>query len=141
MIKEISKFIADESGFTLGDTLQAVHRTDASPVRCSVVLESGGGVVYPDLPDRVDKMIQVISRAKKYLDARDDAWTIYKALFPNLTGDGLPLGSMSISAIAPATQNYVAMTIEPLADPQFIGQDDKGRYEISCNYIFRIRNA
>lgn len=141
MIKEISKFIADESGFTLGDTLQAAHRTDASPDRCSVVLESGGGAVYYDLPDRVDKMIQVISRATTYMTARTDARIIYKALFPDLTGDGLPLGSMAISAIAPATQDYVAMIIEPLADPQYIGQDEKKRFEFSCNYIFRIQNA
>lgn len=141
MIKEISKFIADESGFTLGTTLQATRRTDASPDRCNVVLESGGSTVYYDLPDRVDKMIQVISRAKTYEDARDDAWTIYKALFPNLTDDSLPLGSMTLSAIAPATQDYEAMTIEPLADPQYIGQDDKGRYEFSTNYLFRIQNV
>ncbi len=141
MIKEISKFIADESGLILGDTLQVAHRTPNSPDRCSVVLESVGGSVYYDLPDRVDKMIQVISRAYKYMDARADAWTIYKALFPDLNASELPLGSMPIAAIAPATQNYIAMTIEPVAAPAYIGQDEKKRYEFSCNYIFRMQNA
>ena len=98
MIKEIATFIATESGFVLGDTIQMAHRTDESPDRCSVVLESGGGSIEYDLPDRVNKMIQVISRAETYMDARDDAWTIYKALFPDLTDEGLPLGSMEISA-------------------------------------------
>lgn len=140
MIKEITKFIATESGFALGTKLQCAHRTPESPVRCSVVLESVGGIVYPDLPDRVDKMIQVISRAKTYMKARDDAWVIYKALYPDLTAAGLPSGARTILAVAPATQDYEAQTIEPLADPQYIGQDDKGRFEFSTNYIFRMRN-
>lgn len=141
MIKEIATFIASESGFVLGTTIQMAHRTPDSPDRCSVVLEGTGGAVHPDLPDRVDKMIQVISRAATYMDAYDDAWTIYKALFPNLTATGLPAGSRTISAVAPATQDYEAMTITPLTDPQYIGRDEKKLYEISCNYIFRLQNA
>ena len=134
MIKEITKFIADNTSFTLGDTLQCGHRTPASPVQCNVVLESDPSGIYPDLPDRVDKMIQVISRAKTYMKARDDAWEIYKELFPNLNASGLPSGARTISA------SYEAQIIEPLSDPQYIGKDDKGRYEFSTNYIFRIRS-
>lgn len=141
MIKEISKFIADESGFVLGDTLQATHRTDDSPDRCSVVLESVGAGIYYDLPDKVDKMIQVISRANTYIDANNDAIVIFKALCGSaVAGSGIPLGSREISAVAPATQDYEAMTIEALAGPQYSGQDEKGRYEFSTNYIFRIQN-
>ena len=141
MIKEIGTFIAARAGFAVGTTMQIGHRTPTSPDRCGVALESAGGGLHFDLPDRVDKMIQVISRAETYQDARDDAWAIYKALFPDLTDEGLPLGSIKILAIAPATQDYEIMTIEPLADPQWIGQDDKDRYEFSVNYLFRIQNA
>ncbi len=141
MIKEISKFIADESGFVLGDTLQATHRTDDSPDRCSVVLESVGAGIYYDLPDKLDKMIQVISRAETYIDAGDDALVIFNALCGSVVaGSGIPLGTREILAVAPATQDYLAMTIEALADPQYTGQDEKGRYEFSTNYIFRIQN-
>lgn len=140
MIKEISKFIADESGFVLGDTLQATHRTDDSPDQCSVVLESVGAGIHPDLPDKLDKMIQVISRAETYITALDDALTIFNALRNSVVaGSGIPLGVREISAVAPATQDYLA-TIEALAGPQYIGQDEKGRYEFSVNYIFRIQN-
>ncbi len=140
MIKEISKFIADESGFVLGDTLQATHRTDDSPDQCSVVLESVGAGIYYDLPDKLDKMIQVISRAKTYMDALNDALVIFKALRGSVVaGSGIPLGIREILAVAPATQDYEAV-IEALTGPQYIGQDEKGRYEISTNYIFRIQN-
>ncbi|MCK4830050.1 hypothetical protein KA005_80770 [bacterium] len=141
MIKEISAFIASETPFILGDTLQVAHRTPDSPDQCSVVLESGGSTLHPDLPDRVDKMIQVISRAATYKDAHDDAWTIYKALYPDLTAAGLPGGSRTTSAVAPATQDYEAMTITPMADPQYTGRDEKKLFEFSCNYLFRLQNA
>ena len=139
MIKEIGTFIAARAGLVVGGTtaraMHIGHRTPASPDRCSVALESAGGGLHFDLPDRVDKMIQVISRAMTYMDARDDAWAIFNALH------GEAGWKTDLTAIAPATQNYEAMTIEALADPQYIGQDDKDRYEFSTNYIFRIQNA
>ena len=137
MIKEIAHFIAARAGagFAVGTTIQVGHRTDASPDQCSVVLESAGGALHFDLPDRNDKMVQVISRATTYMTARADAWTIFNALH------GQAGWKTDLTAIAPATQNYEAMTIEALADPQYIGQDDKDRYEFSTNYIFRIQNA
>lgn len=135
MIKEIGTFIAARAGLAVGTTMQIAHRTPSSPDQCSVVLESGGGGLHFDLSDRVDKMIQVISRAKTYMTARDDAWTIFNALH------GEAGWKTGLTAIAPATQNYEAMTIEALSDPQYIGQDDKDRYEFSTNYIFRIQNA
>jgi len=140
MIIEIAAFIATESGFVYGDTIQVAHRTPASPVRCSVVIESPGGTLDDDLPDRVNKMIQVISRATTYMDARADAWTIFNALRNPLPGSVLPLGVRKITAVAPATQDYEAI-IGTLTDPQYIGLDDKRRYEFSTNYLFRIQNA
>lgn len=133
MIKEIAAFIASKTSFIVGDTLQVAHRTQDSPDQCNVVLESAGGTVYFDLPDRVDKMIQIISRAKTYMDASDDAQEIYAVLH-----DGT--GGWTLTAVPPAVQDYEAMTIEALADPQYIGQDKKGRFEFSTNYIFRIKN-
>lgn len=135
MIKEIGTFIAARAGLAVGTTMQIGHRIPSSPDRCSVALESGGGGLHFDLSDRVDKMIQVISRAKTYMTARDDARTIFNALH------GEAGWKTGLTAIAPATQDYEAMTIEALSDPQYIGQDDKDRYEFSTNYIFRIQNV
>jgi len=129
MIKEIAAFIASKTSFVIGDTLQVGHRTQDAPDRCNVVLESAGGGLYFDLPDRVDKMIQVISRANTYLRARDDAWEIFDALHGT--------AGWTLSAVAPAVQNYEAMTIEAIAPPQYIGEDENRRFEYSCNFIFR----
>jgi hypothetical protein len=139
----------------MGDTLQMGHRTQDSPDRCSVVLESSASTVFYELPERTDKVIQVISRGATYLNAYDDAWAIYRALFPDgvptrwgdfIWGDGTiwggvtaPIGSMSIAAVAPSIDTYEAMTIVPLAAPQYIGQDKKLRFEFSVNFIFRIK--
>lgn len=140
MIKEIAHFIASITSFEIGTTLQVAHRTQDAPDRCNVVLETAGGAVHPDLPDRIDKNIQIISRADNYMDAHDDAWEIFRALFGTLEGSALPFGERTLPAVAPATQDYKAMTITPLADPQWIGQDEKKRFEFSCNYIWRIQN-
>jgi len=133
VIKEIALFIASKTSFVIGLTLQVAHRTQDAPDRCSVVLETAGGTVYFDLPDRVDKMIQIISRAKNYMDASADAREIFAALH-----DGT--GGWTLTAVPPAVQDYEALTITPLADPQYIGQDEKKRFEFSCNYNWRIQN-
>jgi hypothetical protein len=126
MIKEISQFIASKTSFVIGDTLQVGHRLQNAPDRCQTVLETGGGHPYFDLPDRIDKAIQIMSRAKTYFNARDDAWEVFNAIHG--TAGWQLTGSKEI------------MTIEALADPQYIGQDEKGRYEFSTNYIFKWEN-
>lgn len=133
MIKEITTFIASKTSFAVGSTIVAGHRIQTDADRCNVVIESAGGAVYFDLPQRVDKLIQIISRALTYMDALADAREIYDAIHGT--------AGWTMSAVAPATQDYEAQTIEALADPQYIGQDDKRRFEFSTNYIFRIKNS
>jgi len=137
MLKEIAEFIEAQTSFVIGTDLIVGHRLTDSPDRCNVILETAGGGLHFSLTDRVDKQIQIISRAKTYFDARDDAHEIFNALH---TGDYGSSGH-TLSAVAPATQDYEAMTIEALSDPQYIGQDEKGRFEFSTNYTWRIRNA
>jgi len=132
VIQEIAKFIETRTSFTVGTTLRVGRRTQNSPDRCQVVIESAGGGAYFDLPDRADTLIQVISRATTQMNARDDAWEIYKAIH-GTAGWTLPV-------ITPGVV-YEAMTIEGISTPQYIGQDDKRRFEYSTNYIFRIQDA
>ena len=80
MFREIVTFIEGKTPFTLGSTLQAGHRLATAPDRCVLIAESAGGATIPELPDRADFLIQALSRAKTYFDARDDAWTVYAAL-------------------------------------------------------------
>ena len=132
MIKEIAKFIESKTSFVIGTDLFVGHRLQDSPDRCQTILESGGSALYFDLPDRADKMIQVISRAETYFTARGDAKTIFNVLHGT--------AGWTLSAVAPAVQDYEAQTIEAVADPQYIGQDEKGRFEFSTNFIFKIKD-
>ena len=132
MIQEIAKFIETRTSFVIGTTLRVGRRTQNSPDRCQVVLESAGGGVYFDLPDRGDVLIQVISRATTQMNARDDAWEIYKAIH-GTAGWTLPVITSGVI--------YEAMTIEAVATPQYIGEDEKRRHEFSTNYVWQIKNA
>lgn len=135
MIKEISSFIATKAGLTIGTDLYCGHRPQDAADNCDVVLETAGGSIYPDLPDRVDKAVQIISRGTTYFTARTRAWAIYDAIYRNHTK-----GSSGWTLPNVTGDEYVAMVIEPSSDPVYIGQDDKGRYEFSINFQFKIRS-
>lgn len=138
MLKEIAKFIEDKTAtFVIGTNLFEGHRLQDAPDRCTCILETGGSSLDFDLTDKIDKMIQVLSRSKTYFTARADAWEVFNALHTGTYG----MAGHTLAAVAPAIQDYEAMVIEAISDPQYIGQDEKRRYEFSCNYLFRIRNA
>jgi len=119
----------------IGDTLQVGHRPQDAPDACDTILESSGGSIIFDLPERADLAIQVLSRAKTYFTARARAWAIYDAIFRDWiygsAGWTLPIVTVG--------EEYEAMIIEPMATPQYIGTDEKNRAEFSCNYIFKTR--
>jgi len=46
---------------------------------------------------------------------------------------------MKIDDLRVAESSYEIMIIEPLATPQYIGQDEKSRYEFSTNYLMKIK--
>jgi hypothetical protein len=131
MIQAFSKFVEIQVGLTLGTDLFSGYRPQNAPVECDVILESASGGVHFDLPDRGDIHFQIISRAKEQLDARARAWKIFRAIH-GTAGWTLPV-------VNPG-QEYVAMVIEAMGTPQWIGQDDERRHEYSTNYIARIRD-
>jgi len=142
MVKEITKFIEDKAGLTIGDDLWAGHRPQGCDDDCDVVLEASGGSVIFDLPERADVVIQVLSRDTTYFTARARAWVIYDAIFRDYSPlfDPLKVASAGwILDIITVGEEYEAMVIEPISPPQYIGQDEKLRHEFSTNYIWRIR--
>ncbi len=101
-----------------------------------MVLESSGGSIFFDLPERVDPVIQVISRDTTYFTARDRAYVIYDAIYrDHIYGSA----GWEIGPIEAGGDEYEIMTIEPLASPQYIGKDDKARFEFSVNYLMKIK--
>lgn len=135
MIQEITEFIVNKAGLTRGTDCHMGHRPEDSIINCDTILETGGGSVMFDEPERADPTIQVLSRGTTYLTARNRAWAIYDAIFRDheVGSAGWTLPNVTIG------ENYEAMTITPLAPPQYIGQDEHLNYEFSTNYIFRVR--
>ena len=139
MLKEIAEFIEDKTSFVIGTTLQVGHREQGAPDRCICVLETAGGSVVPELPDRVDLNIQVIARGLTYFNARDDAWAVYDGIYRNFKT--YAAAGFALPAAGGGAGTLTAMTITPLACPQYIGFDEKGRYEFSTNYIFLVKQT
>jgi len=135
MLKEICRLIESLTSFAQAPdgtgTLQPGHRLKTAPDRCILVGESGGGATVPELPDRADVLIQVVSRGapKRYFEARDAAWEVYRALH-GTAGWNLPKEDGSGS--------YLAHVVDAIAVPQYIGQDENERFEFSVNFIFRM---
>jgi hypothetical protein len=133
MFREICTFISNQTGFVIGDTLQVGHRIQDAPDRCVLISERGGGEPNDYFVDMANLEIQIITRAKSYFDARDDAWTVYEAIqasagwnMPRIDGSG---------------EDFLAMTVNAISTPGYISTDENGRHEFSVNFIFRMEEA
>jgi len=130
MLKAIAHFIANNTSFTYGTTIQYGWRPQDAPDTCHTVLETGPSPPKFYTPTKIDKMIQVLSRSKSYNTARTGAVEIFDFLV-GAAGWELPE--------IVAGKKYFAMVIEPSSAPQYIGMDDKKRHEFSTNYLFKLR--
>lgn len=130
MFREICQLIADLTGWTIGTKLQVGHLKQTAPVRYVLIQESGGATNYWPNEDVADVAIQVLNRAATYFEAREDAYAVYNAVhgtagwnLPRMEGSG---------------EDYLAMTVEAIYLPQYLGVDDNNRHIFSTNYIFRM---
>jgi hypothetical protein len=130
MIKELTKYIENNTDFEIDVDLFAGFRPVDAPDRCVAILEPTGGAVNSYFPDAGEKAIQVLTRATRYWDARTDAYTVFDLLaskaqveFPTLVSD----------------LTYKAEFIEAQHFPQSLQQDEEGRWEFSVNFVIRIR--
>ena len=135
MIKAITQFIADKTGFVVGTTIMANFLPIDAADRVQLVSEGGGGLV-PELPDRADMLIQVTSRSDKepdgsLWDAKADADEIFDFLHGS-SGWDLPEVVLG--------KKYRAMVIIAAAPPQYLRIDEEDRHEYSTNYVFKIRS-
>ena len=135
MFREICTLISDRTGWAIGTMLQAGRRIQTAPVRCALVQESGGATTFWPNEDMIDAGIQILNRSASYTEARNDAWHAFRALhgtcgwnMPRLDG-------------APGDEDYLVSTVEALASPQYLGEDDNRRHLFSTNYIFRVQDG
>lgn len=131
MIKEITTYIANNvSELTLETNLFGGFRPDNSPDRCIAVLENAGGSVNSYFPDAGDKLIQILSRAPSFWDARDDIYLVF---------DLLKSKSQIILPVVDGGATYNAQFIEAQDFPQSLQQDERGNWEFSSNFVFRMK--
>jgi len=130
MIKELTTYIENNTVLVIDTDLFAGFRPSDAPDQCVAILEPTGGAVDSYFPDAGEKVIQVLSRAVSYWDARADAYTVFDLLkskaqvtFPIIVSDTI----------------YKAEFIEAQHFPQSLQQDEEGRWEFSTNVIIRIR--
>ena len=133
MFKEICTLVANETGLVIGNNLFVGHRPQSGYDRCVVAQETEPAATVFELPDRADFVIQFISRAKTYFDAREDIWRIHDAMhgsagwnMPRLDGSG---------------PDYIAWAVEALGCPYYVGQDTNNRFEFTVNILFRMAQA
>ncbi len=127
MLKELAAWICTRvAGLTLGANVQFGFRAQDAPVRCHTLLDSGGPSDF-DLPYRKDKMLQIATRGETIEQAHDDAWTIYDAIHGT--------SGWVIGPLVSGGQTYKIWSITGQAKPQYLGQDEKGGFEYSTNYL------
>lgn len=133
MFRAICQFIKSRTGF--GEPyIQEGHRAMSAPERCALISQTEGGEVFGELPDQANILIQIVTRAKTYFTAEADAMVFYNALHGE--------AGWNIPAVPPSSgPDFLAMTIDAFAYPQYIGQNQNGLFEFSTNYVFRMEEA
>jgi hypothetical protein len=132
MFKEVCTLISTLTGFPIGGKLQAGHETQNAPPRCVVITETGGPAEFYPNTDLVEYGIQALCRAESYGAASDDAWAVHKALHGECNWD------MPGQDGGP---DLLAMTIEAVATPQYLGEDDNRRHLFAINFTLRIEEG
>lgn len=128
MIKGLCQYIEDNSSFLIGTTLQVGHREQEAPDRCIVIQEPSGGDTNFWQVDIEWPIIQVIARSTTYMTARTDARAVHLVLHG---AAGIEIGT---------SPDIFVATITAMNPPQYIGQDEKRRYEFSTNYRVAVYN-
>jgi len=161
MIKEITTYIQNQipldplitwtaPALTIGVNLFAGHipiknmngdnvPADLTNQRYVAVLENAGGAVDNQLPDFIEKAIQIYNQADSYFQARKDAMDVYMLLHRDVNTYGAAGINLPIVAGGP---QWLAMVIDALSVPAPIQNPDlKGNYVFSTNFIFKMEKA
>jgi len=133
MIKELTTYLKSLLGtnWVIGTNLLAGYAPAEITADCLIIIESGG-VPNFYLTDRQEKAVQILSRAADYNDAMDNAMLAYRALHGK--------AGITLSVIVQGEAYYVN-TIEAISLPQNVGQDEKGLFNISTNFVFKLQAA
>jgi hypothetical protein len=131
MIKEITKYVAEEDeSFVIGTDLFAGFVPSTITADHVVLIDTGGKPNFY-LPDAPAKTVQALSKATDYHVAMANAMRVYNVLH-GISGVDLP--------VITSGEEYTVNTAEAISEPQSLGQDDRGLFIISTNFILRVRD-
>jgi len=124
MIKSLALFLEDKiPELTVGVNFFAGFRPQKAPDSCVVLLETAGGESNYYVRDLEFLHVQVVVRGRTLFEARNLARKIHAVLHGVA---GVTVG------ISPTF--YFVGGITAISIPQYIGQDDNRRFEMSTNY-------
>jgi hypothetical protein len=128
LLDEIETLLDADPSFTPAQTLWK-GTMPSSPDRCTTIYEYPGQQPVithgPGLPSMGRPRIQIVSRAKDYPDARDDAQAAYEIL----------------AQVIEQTVGGSVLTIEVLQEPFVMGRDETDRVRIGFNAQVYRRDA
>jgi hypothetical protein len=133
MFVEICTLIQTLTGFPIGSRLQFGHWAQDKPQRAILISETGGSPEFYPNVDVIDVAIQVLCRAETYLEARADAYAVFHALHGT--------NNWNLARLVGSGPDYLAMTVEAVAIPYYLGEDGNRRHIFSTNYIFRMEEG
>ena len=128
MIKELTQYIEDNSysSLVIGTNLFGGHRPPDAPDECVVVLETGG-LPYPYSGTlRGEASFEILARDKTYFECRDLIWSVFEIFRVK--------GEITLPVVI-SGDDWLIESIVAINRPQSLGQDDKGLFEMSVNYI------
>lgn len=133
MFDEICALIQTLTGFAIGSKLQYGHWAQDKPQRAVLVSEAGGTAEFYPNVDVIDVAIQVLCRAETYKQAREDAYIVFRALHGT--------NNWNLPRIVGSGSDYLAMTVDAVGIPYYLGVDNNRRHLFSTNYIFRMEEG
>lgn len=123
MIYNLAKYITNNTSLTIN-----VNGFSPSSPDSTISVNEGSGDEMPWF-DRVDTIVQFVSRATDKVEARSNAYTIYNLVKKKY---GLILPEVTVSSVV-----YPELTgwgLRPVNTPQYAYDDESGR----ANYTFSI---
>lgn len=128
--REITDFVALETTLIKGTTLQHGFITEKSPDTCTALIYSNPGTFYFDVPDRLDVVVDSISRSQSYETARSDCEEVFNALIRRID-KALP--------VVVSGNELKIQTSEATVTPQWMGLDENKLHIWEASYILRLK--
>lgn len=128
--REISTFIANETALVLDTTLQHGFFTEKSPEDSTAIVYGSPGEFFFDVPDRLDVIVDSVSRSQSYETARAQCEEVFNALIRRI--------DKALPVIVIGNELKI-QTSEATVTPVWTGLDANKRHMWEASYILRLK--